>query len=56
MPEGCKSYGHNDDDAVVINHIKHEAAESDEEPVEGDESVEPELIGRSDKDGDDEES
>ena len=53
MPAGAKAIGHNPNDLVVLNHIK-KTTEEPEEGAEGDESVEPEVIGKSSTDEEDE--
>ncbi len=50
MPEGCAPVGYSDDEPVVMNHIKVQA--EPEEGEEGDDSVEPEVIGKKSDDGD----
>lgn len=44
MGPGCKPYDHNDDDTIVVNSMKAQKVE--EEPVEGEENAEPEVIGK----------
>lgn len=48
MAEGCSPFGHNPEDVIVVNHIKVEAEV--EEGAEGEEGVEPEVIGRKSDD------
>lgn len=50
MPGDCKLFDHHDDDVIAVNHVK--SAEEEAEPVDGDESVEPEVIGAKPDDGD----
>lgn len=52
MPKGCTPFGHDPDDPVVIHHIKKQKMEEEAEDEEGEESVEPEVIGKKpDEDG-----